>query len=660
MAQNKADILKEIRELRRVIEENNSLYYDKDNPKITDAEYDALYARLKLLESQNPEFSDSDSPTQKIGGGANKQFAPVTHNPPMTSLDNTYSSEEILAWHQRAAKTLGDGFEMTVEAKIDGVSCSLLYQNGALVTAATRGDGKTGENITQNVLTVKDVPRKIHIKENIELRGEIYMDKADLLKLNKEQEEKGLAVFANTRNAAAGSLRQKNPQITAGRPLKFFVHSFGYADAELKTQAEFTQLCKEAGFNVVNDRLVTASIEEVLAFYKEFDAARHTLPYEVDGLVAKVNSFEQQRILGYTAKSPRWAMAFKYPAQQVKTTVNKIIFSVGRTGIITPVAELEPVAVSGVTVSNASLHNFDEIERLGVGEGDSVMIERAGEVIPQVVSVVEKRAARPVIPPTHCPSCGAKLYKEEGEVAIRCINPACPAQIKGRLLHFTSRTAMDIDGFGDAVAEQLIDKNLVKEFAGIYDLKKEDLLTLELFKDKKADNLLAAIENSKTRPLRRLLYALGMRHVGEKTAQSIARRFKTLDNILQAKEEDFIKINDVGEVIGKSAAEFFADAKIRAELARLAAKGINTVEPEDEVKSNIFEGKTLVFTGELSSMTRPEAEALAKQNGAKTSGSVSAKTYAVIAGEAAGSKLEKAQKLGVTILTEREFLEMLK
>lgn len=655
-----SDIKAEIDELKRLINYHNNLYYNNDAPEIADEEYDALYARLKTLEALNPQLVTEDSPTQRIGGAANKQFSPVVHKNPMMSLDNTYSKDEILAWHERTAKALNKAnFDMVVEAKIDGVSCSITYAGGALAQAATRGDGRTGEDITLNVKTIHGVPHKIPFNGNIEIRGEVYIEKHALDKLNHEQNERGLNQFANTRNAAAGSLRQKDFNVTAARPLKFFAHSFGAGDIEVKSFSDFISLCRGWGFDVTPVRTETSDINKVIEFYDEFAEKRHSLPYEADGLVVKVNSFEEQLILGRTAKSPRWAVAFKYAAARAKTVVEEIIFSVGRTGVITPVAKLKPVACAGVIIANATLHNFDEIQRLGVAAGDEVEIERAGEVIPKVVRVITKHNFEPVAAPAKCPSCGAQAFKDEDGVAVRCLNPACPAQVFGRLIHFASRAAMDIDGFGDIVAAQLLEKGYLTDFAGIYKLTKEQLLTLELFKDKKADNLLAAIAKSKSKPLSRLLYAFGVRHVGEKTAESIAKHFKTLDALLKAKREDIERINEVGPVVGGSVFDFFTSPEVRAEIENLRALGLNFTEPETE-GTNLLEGKTFVFTGELTKMTRAEAEALVKKNGGKTAGSVSAKTGFVVAGADAGSKLEKAKKLGVKVLTEREFIAIIK
>ncbi len=653
----------EIERLKKLVNYHNNLYYNLDNPVLSDTQYDELYKQLKDLEDQYPQFRTKNSPTQRIGGQASSSFAAVTHAVPMMSLDNSYSEAEVREWHARAAKLLARAdFGLVVEAKIDGISCSLTYQDGRLTRASSRGDGKTGEDITQNVLTVKDIPHQLPGAPagEMEIRGEIYLEKKDLQILNRKQQLLGENIFANTRNAAAGSLRQKDPSVTGQRPLKFFAHSFGAGKIAADSFSGFIAQCREWGFSVGPARLETASLDEVVAFYKQFDVTRHNLPFDVDGLVVKVDRFEFQRILGSTAKSPRWAIAFKYPAEQATTTVKDVLFSVGRSGVITPVAELEPVPCAGVIISNATLHNFDEIKRLGIRVGDRVIIERAGEVIPKVIKVAEKLGAQEILPPTACPSCGGKVYKEEDEVGYYCINPACPAQLRARLLHFASRGAMDIDGLGENVLDQLLEQKYVANFADIYRLTFLHLLNLENFKDKKAQNLLDAIEASKHRPLARLLFALGIAFVGAKTAELLADRFRTLDAMLNAGLEDLQAIPEVGETVSQSVYDFAHDPAALEQIAQLREAGLNFTQPQKQISANVFEGKTLVFTGELTTMTRTEAELKAKEYGGKTSGSVSKKTAYVVAGADAGSKLKKARELGVSVLTEQEFLDMIK
>ena len=652
----------EIERLKKLINYHNNLYYNLDNPILSDTQYDELYKQLKDLEGQYPQYRTKNSPTQRVGGQAGTMFSPVRHTTPMLSLDNSYSADDIREWYARAEKTLQrNDFEMVVEGKIDGVSCSLTYENGILVTAASRGDGKVGEDITANARTVCNIPQKI---ENapaglLEIRGEVYLDKKDLEELNRKQQLAGENTFANTRNAAAGSLRQKDPQITAQRPLKFFAHSFGAGNIAADSFSGFIDLCRQWGFSVCPARTKTTQISEVIRFYNQFEASRRQLPFDVDGLVVKVNRFEFQRILGVTAKSPRWAIAFKYPAPQATTAVNHILFSVGRSGVITPVAELQPVPVGGVTISNATLHNFDEIKRLGVRVGDTVIVERAGEVIPKIIKVVEHKGQEEVLPPTVCPSCGGPVYKEPDEVGYYCVNPSCPAQLRARLLHFASRGAMDIDGLGDVVMDQLLENHYVSDFADIYNLTFLHLLNLENFKDKKAQNLLDAIEASKQKPLSRLLFALGIAFVGAKTAEILADRFRTLDSLKNASLEDLQNVREVGEIVSKSIYDFFRNPRAQEQIERLRAAGLNFTQPKKELSGNILDGKTLVFTGELKTMTRPQAELLAKQYGGKASSSVSKKTAYVVAGEAAGSKLAKARELGVPVLTEEEFLKLI-
>lgn len=652
----------EIERLKKLINYHNNLYYNLDNPVLSDTQYDDLYKQLKDLEEQYPQYRTKNSPTQRVGGQAGELFSPVKHAVPMMSLDNSYSPDEIREWYERAEKTLQrSDFEMVVEAKIDGVSCSLTYENGLLVTAASRGDGKTGEDITANVRTIQNIPQKI---ENapagmLEIRGEVYLEKKDLAALNEKQLLNAENIFANTRNAAAGSLRQKDPQMTAQRPLKFFAHSFGAGNISADSFSGFIDLCKQWGFSVCPVRTKTAQMSEVIRFYNQFDAARHQLPYDVDGLVVKINRFEYQRILGVTAKSPRWAIAFKYPAPQATTTVDNVVFSVGRSGVITPVAELKPVAVGGVTISNATLHNFDEINRLGLRVGDSVIIERAGEVIPKVVKVAEHKGGSEVLPPSVCPSCGEPVYKEPDEVGYYCINPSCPAQLRARLLHFASRGAMDIEGLGVVVMDQLLENKYVADFADIYNLSFLHLLNLENFKDKKAQNLLDAIEASKQKPLSRLLFALGIAFVGAKTAEILADRFRTLDALKDAPLEELQSVREVGEIVSHSIYDFFRSPRALEQIERLRAAGLNFTQPKKELAGNVLDGKTLVFTGELKTMSRTGAELLAKEYGGKASGSVSKKTSYVVAGEEAGSKLKKARELGVPVLTEEEFLQLI-
>ncbi len=655
----------DIQELRDAIRAHDRRYYLLDAPTVSDTEYDRLMARLKELETAHPELDAPDSPTKRVGGAVGADFAPVRHAVAMLSLDNAYEEADIRAWDERVRKNLppGDIPSYLVEPKIDGLSCALTYEDGAFTRAATRGDGETGEDVTANARTLRAIPLSLPAgaPRRLELRGEVYMTFADFTRVNEDEARAGREPFANPRNCAAGSLRQKDPRVTAARRLRFTAHSYGvWSGTEPKSHAEFLARCRELGIpSSTYERC--ASIDQVVAYYARFrEELMPKLAYAVDGLVVKVDDFAQQKRLGFTARSPRWGMAFKYPAQQATSKVVAVEFSVGRTGAITPVAKVEPVFCAGVTISSVTLHNFEEIERLGLKVGDRVLIERAGEVIPKVVKVVEKGRKRGAIaPPAKCPSCGGPVAREEGLVAWRCDNPSCPAQLRRTLEHFASRPAMDIVGLGDAAVDQLVTRGLVKSVADVYDLKKEHLLDLELFADKKADNLLAQIESSKERPLDRVINALGIRHVGEKTAEVLAERLD-VDALLGASEADFQAIPDVGPVVAQSLHEFFSSKQGAGLIARLRAAGVRMPKPERQVAAGApFSGMTFVFTGELTGFTREAAEEKVKSLGGKASGSVSAKTTYLVAGEAAGSKLKKAQSLGVKILTETQFRELL-
>jgi DNA ligase (NAD+) len=661
--------LKEIEKLRDEIRRHDYLYYVLDRPEITDYDYDRLMQQLTALEQQYPQLITPDSPTQRVAGLPSPTFEAVRHTVPMFSLDNTYSDDELQEWHQRTARALGNtSFEMVVELKIDGLSANLTYETGLLVRGATRGDGTTGEDVTSNIKTIRAIPLRLVSATPpsfFEVRGEVYMNKADFASLNRRITEKGDAAFANPRNAAAGSLRQKNPQITAHRPLRFFVHSYGKVTGEhFDTHWEFLQHCRKMGLRPTEHAKLCTHIDDVIAYGKEIEAMRDDLPYEIDGMVVKVNSLEQQRILGFTMKSPRWAIAFKFTARQATTKLENIRVQVGRTGTLTPVADLEPVKVGGVTISHATLHNFDEIRRLDVKIGDTVLVQRAGDVIPQVVQVIETKRAgheKTFHVPSHCPACSGPITKEkEEEVAYRCLNPSCPAQIEQGLRHFASRDAMDIEGMGEAVITQLVAKKIVTDFAGIYHLTKDDLLQLELFKEKKADNLLAMIEKSKARPLHRLIFGLGIRHAGEKAGYVLAGRFRTMDCLMKAGVDELTAIADIGPVMAQSVYDFFCQKTVQALISKLKAAGVNQTEPEREGGASPLEGKTFVLTGELKGFTRSDAENRIRELGGNPSSSVSKKTDYVIVGENPGSKFAKARKLGVKVLNEDEFDKLMK
>ncbi len=666
-------IKQRIENLRKQIKYHDYLYYVLNQPEISDYEYDKLYNELKTLESQYPQFITPDSPTQRVSGEVVKEFKPVKHTSPMLSLDNTYSQQEIYDWAERISKYVAlKNLEFIVEPKLDGLSCTIHYVNGKLHTAATRGDGETGEDVTLNVKTIRSIPLSLEPKGSVEIpkffevRGEVIMYKKDFEELNKQLQQKGVQTFANPRNAASGSLRQKDPKITAERRLRFFVHSYGKVESktEITTDEEFLELCKKFSLPVVQHYKVCKTIDEVVKYCLEWQQKRDSLDYDIDGMVIKVNQLKYRDKIGSTLKAPRWAIAYKFPARQATTVLKNVVMQVGRTGIITPVAELEPVECGGVTISRATLHNFDEIKRLGIKIGDTVVVERAGEVIPKIVKVIETKRTgkeKDIEVPKKCPICGSNIIKQEGEVAYRCPNSSCPAQVINSIVHFAKREAMDIEGLGESVAELLVQHNLVKKLSDIYYLTKEQLLTLPLFKEKKATNLLNSIEKSKQKPLSKLLYALGIPHVGEKSAEVLAERYETLDNLMAATEQELQSIPEVGPVMAKAIKEFFSNKFTLQVISELKKAKLNTTQPKIEKKeTQIFANMTVVFTGELDSMTRTQAEELVKTLGGKTSSSVSKSTSLVVVGKNPGSKYEKAKQLGVKIIYEEEFLKLIK
>lgn len=672
-------IKKEIRRLRSEISYHDRCYYALDQPEISDKEYDDLMKRLKELEAQHPELITPDSPTQRIGAEPIKEFKTVEHKPKMLSLNNTYSIEELKDWDKRVHKILGkQKVEYVAELKIDGASASLIYdKDGRFVRGASRGDGRTGEDISENLRTIRSLPlnllssAKHPFPRTLEVRGEVYMDRENFEKLNKQRKARGEALFVNPRNAASGSLKLLDPRITAKRYLNFYTHSLtNYAHSflsiegkeELSSQWEFLKRIKEYGLETPFKKLCK-DINEVIDCCKLWEKKRDMLEYEIDGIVVKVNSLRQQEELGSTLKSPRWAVAYKFPAHQATTKLKGIKLQVGRTGVITPVAELQGVKCGGVTISRATLHNFDEIKRLDARIGDRVLLERAGEVIPKIVKIItsarsgkEKRFALP----RRCPVCGGPISKEkEEEVAYRCSNLSCPAQIERSLLHFASRSAMDIEGLGKSIVEQLISNNLVPTLDKIYLLKKEDLLKLDLFASKKAENLLDSIEKSKDRPLWRFLFALGIRHAGQKAAQVLAERYSSLEELMNTKKEELQQISEIGPIMAVSIEEFFSNKKTKELIKRLKKSGVNMSEVRKKKKAQILAGRTFVFTGELNSYTRQEAELLVRELGGRASSSVSKNTDFVVAGSSPGSKGEKAKRLGVNIINEKKFKELL-
>ncbi|MBI3316013.1 MAG: NAD-dependent DNA ligase LigA [Candidatus Omnitrophica bacterium] len=645
-----------ITELRRRIERHNRLYYEANRPEISDAEFDRLVKELARLESEHPEFASATSPTQRVGERPQKEFKSVRHLVPMLSIDNTYSKEEIAEFDERTRKNLkGKRLEYVVELKIDGVSLSLIYEKGKLRRAATRGDGQWGDEVTENIRTLAGIPRTLggsRVPGEIEVRGEVFLPKKNFLALNAEKGRLGEELFVNPRNAAAGSLKLLDPALTAKRGLSFFAHGVGRMDPGfVKTQAELLahhELCLD--------------LQAVYRLCELWEAKKDSLEYAIDGLVIKVNDLEAQQFLGTTHKSPRWVIAYKFPAEKAKTKLLGISVQVGRTGVLTPVANLEPVFLAGTTVSRATLHNEDEVKRLGLKIGDWVLVEKSGEIIPQVIEVIKSRRTgkeKAFALPKKCPVCGSAVVREKEEVATRCVNLGCPAQLKAKLIHFASRKAMDIEGLGDVLAAQLVDKGLVKGFPDLYLLKKEALAGLERMGDKSAVNLLAGIEQSKKCELSRLLFGLGIRHVGENAARALGRHFGSMPALLSASDDDFEAVEDVGEVMAESLREFFANEDNLRILKRLETLGLNMTEPRKKAAASPFSGKTYVLTGVLKGFTRDEASRRILDLGGKVSSSVSQKTEAVITGADPGSKWQEAQKLGVKILTEEDFKRLL-
>jgi DNA ligase (NAD+) len=656
-----------IEALRATIRRHDYLYYVRNQPQITDAEYDRLVRQLATLESQAPHLVTPDSPTQRVGGVPDTAFRPVRHRVPMLSLDNAFDAEEIRAWHQRLLKGIGTArATFTVELKIDGVGLSLLYERGQLIQAATRGDGQTGEEVTANAKTIRAIPLRLHGNPpaRLEVRGEVYMLKRDFERFNQEAGRRGGETFANPRNAAAGSLRQKDPRVTASRPLRFFTHSHGLVEGmQPETHWGFLQSCQALGLPITEHANRCTSIEQVLEACRHWERRREVLDYEADGLVVKVNELSLHARLGTTHKSPRWAIAYKFPAHQTTTQVLEIVPSVGRTGTITPVAHLKPVACGGVTITHATLHNYDEIKRLGVRKGDSVLIRRAGDVIPQVVRVIRSRRrgrTAAVKPPKRCPECGGTVAKEkEEEVAYRCINPSCPAQLIRSILHFGSRSAMDIEGLGDVVVEQVVGQRLIRDAADFYRLTPQQFLTLPLFADTKAEKLVAAIQTSKTRGLARLLFGLGIRHVGEKAALVLAEEFGSIEALMRADRQRLQEIPDVGAVMAQTIVQFLRQPSTKTLIEKLKAAGVVMTQPHSSGPRPLA-NLTFVFTGELEGMSRSQAEALVRQLGGKMSSSVSRLTNYVVTGSAPGSKLKKAQALGVKVIDETQFKKLVR
>ena len=670
-ADERAADLAEADKLRQEIRHNEYLYYVLDAPELTDAEYDSLMARLRELEARYPDSIPADSPTQRVGGRASSQFTEVRHLEPLLSLGNVFSAEELRAFDERVHSGLpaGSKVEYVMEPKIDGLACSLIYENGKLVRAATRGDGVVGENVTANVRTIRSIPLTLKVPEGeavpelLDVRGEVYMPRQAFMRLNEQRAERGESEFANPRNAAAGSLRQLDPQVTASRSLSFFAYYLVGEGAQPK-HSESLALLAHYGFKVSENYKVVENIDEAIKYIGDFNELRQGLSYDTDGAVIKVNDVYQQRILGATGKDPRWATAYKYPPEQAETTLEDIDWRVGRTGVLTPTAVLTPVKLSGSVISRATLHNEDFIRAKDIRIGDRVIINKAGEIIPEVLRVVaEKRTGdeKEVEIPDVCPECGWRVERQGEEAAIRCTNPHCPALGREGLIHFVSRDAMNIDGCGPSVINALLDAGLVRDAADLYSLRKEDLLKLERMGEKSADNLLAALAESKKNELDKLLFALGIRHVGAKVARILATEFGSMEKLQQAQPEELAQIRDIGDKIAESAVTWLNVPANIDLVERLAAAGLTmTFTPPASQEDNPFFGKTLVFTGTMPTLGRAEAKTMAQDVGAKVSGSVSKKTDYVIAGAEAGSKLEKAQQLGVTVIDEAEFLRLLK
>jgi DNA ligase (NAD+) len=662
MAEKKVE--KEIDGLRETLRRHEHLYYVLDRPEITDAEYDGLMRRLQQLEAQHPELITPDSPSQRVGGKAREGFVKVRHSSPMLSLDNALNEDEMREFDRRVRTLLGDEpFEYIAELKLDGLSMAAHYENGGMRQAITRGDGLVGEDVTENARTIRSLPLRAHSKlPAFEARGEVIMPRKALDKLNAEREQQQLPLFANPRNAAAGALRALDPTVTASRQLDYFAY-FLFVNGQFysDTQWEALQTLEKLGFKVNPYKAKCAGLDEVLEFYRGWERKRESLPYEIDGVVVKVNSVRQQAALGWTAKAPRWAVAFKFAAHQAETAIEDIQVYVGRTGALTPVAFLRPVNIGGVTVARASLHNEDEIGRLGVEIGDRVLVERSGDVIPKVVRVVSLGGdRRPFRMPKHCPVCGGEVVREEGEAASRCINTNCPARLQQSVLHFVARGVMDIDGMGDVLVDQLVTRGMVKSVADIYELTLEQLLELERMGQKSAEKILRNIGASRKQPLPRVLNGLGIPFVGERTAQILADTFGSLDAIMAADEETLQQAEEVGPKVAASIRQFFHERRNRELVERLRKAGLTFEHTIRKKSGGPLAGKIFVLTGTLPNLAREEAKARIESAGGKVTGSVSKKTDYVVAGEEAGSKLDKANELGIAVVDEAKLLAMLK
>ena len=660
-------IREKIEQLRAQIRRHDRLYYVLNQPEISDRQYDELFAELKRLEHQRPEFIAADSPTQRVSGEPIEGFASITHPLPMLSIDNTYNPDELKAFDQKIAKSLDtENYRYVVELKIDGLAISLRYEAGLLASAATRGDGLAGDDVTGNVRTIKSVPLRLDgdgIAEVLEVRGEVYMPKRAFAELNALRAEVGQPLFANPRNAAAGSLKLLDSSITAERRLAFFAYSTGQVSEPLAdTHYESLQKLKEFGLPVNSNICRAEKIDEVINICQSWDKRRSKLDYQIDGMVIKVDRFEQQRVLGSTGRAPRWCISYKFPTEQAQTKVISIDVQVGKSGILTPVANLEPVPLAGTTVKRASLHNFDEVKRLDVRCGDMVIIEKAGEIIPQIIKVMQKGRnlfeTKLVEPPKKCPACDEAIAKDENGVYIRCTNGNCSAQMKEKLKYFAGRDQMDIENLGSALIEQLVDSGLVKNFADVYELTAEKVSSLERMAEKSAANVIKAIEKSKTQPLPRFIAAMGIRHVGSASSEILAEEFNSLEAIKNADLETLKNIDQIGPIMAQSVFDYFHNEKNLVVIDKLLKAGVNPAAAAKK-KSQVLAGKTIVITGTLKNFSRSEIEQAIKDNGGKISSSVSKKTDFLLIGENPGSKFDKAQKLGIKVVSEEEFIEMI-
>ncbi|MFI4910567.1 MAG: NAD-dependent DNA ligase LigA [Sedimentisphaeraceae bacterium JB056] len=658
--------LKRIEELRTQIQHHDHLYYVLNSPEITDQQYDRLFSELKELESKHPESITPDSPTQRVSEVPMSGFEQVNHRLPMLSIDNTYNDEELRDFDARIKKTISSDYEYVVELKIDGLAMSLLYEDGILIRGVTRGNGETGDDVTSNIKTVRSIPLRLQkpVKGVLEVRGEVYMPEGSFEKLNEQRENEGKQLFANPRNAAAGSLKLLDSRITAERNLAFFSYSVGYCDERIAdSHFETINKLKELGLPTNPNTAKAENIEQAIQICRKWQSERTTLSYQIDGMVIKVDSLNAQQQLGATGRSPRWCISYKFPAEQAETTIKSIAVQVGKTGALTPVANLEPVLLAGTVVKRASLHNFDEIERLDAREGDRVIIEKAGEIIPQVIKVIEEKRpsdSKKFTAPVNCPACGSDTLKDENGVYLRCTNASCPAVLRERLIYFVGRGQMDIENLGPAVIDQLLANGMVKDFADLYNLKKTELETLERLGSKSASNIVNSIEKSKTQKLWRLITALGIRHIGAQSGEILASHFGSLENLMNASQEELEQIDQIGPILAESIVAFFSSDENRNLIEKLQQAGINPqVDNQSDKANGALSGKTIVATGSLENFTRDEIKEAITAHGGKASSSVSAKTDFLLAGEKAGSKLEKAKKLGVEIIDEQQFMKMI-